>query len=124
MDTSKESKDIKPTQKLDGIKNYTSWAALMRAILHKKKCWAAIEKTTTTLTLLPKLNIPEGAIGQARMAATTAKQEQEAANKDIQEKFDTILEQRDDAIYYIMMKVQKHSVHHISAMTDPYVLWK
>lgn len=96
----------------------------MRAILRKKKCYAAIKRSNVLPTLLPALEVLEGLFDHARKNAITAKQEREGANEKIQEKIDIILEQRDDTVYYIMMNVREHIVHHISAMFDPHLMWK
>lgn len=92
MDFSREAKDIDSTQKLNNIKNYIAWAVQMRAILRKKKCYATIERSNALLMLLPALEVPEGLSDQARKSTITAKQEQKAANEEIQEKIDIILE--------------------------------
>ncbi|OAE28409.1 hypothetical protein AXG93_4027s1310 [Marchantia polymorpha subsp. ruderalis] len=124
MDFWREAKDFDPTKKLDGINNYAGWAAQMPTILCKKKCYAAVYRSNALLLLLPAFEIPKILSDHASKNAITAKQEREAANEEIQEKIDMIFEQCDDAVYYIMMNVHKHIVHHISAMYDTHVLWK
>lgn len=72
MDFSREAKGIDPTQNLDVIDNYTAWAARMRAILRKKKCYAAVEQSNALPKLLPALEVPEGLIDHARKNAIMA----------------------------------------------------
>lgn len=94
----------------------------MQAILRKKICYAVVERSNALPKLLPTLAIPEGLTDHARKNAITAKQEREVANEKIQQKINIILEQHDDAVYYIMMNLREHIVHHISAMSDPHLM--
>lgn len=96
----------------------------MPAILHKKKCYAEIEQSNALPKLLHALEVLEVVTDHTHKNAITAKQEQEAANEEFQEKIDIILKQRDDAVYYIMMNVCEHIVHHISGMSDTHMMWK
>ncbi|OAE30901.1 hypothetical protein AXG93_3943s1320 [Marchantia polymorpha subsp. ruderalis] len=117
MNLFKEAQEIQPTKMFDGVSHYTSWAARMRAILLKKKCWGVVGSLTFLPKLLPPIYIPEGSTAQPRANAVAAKTKREAKNEETHEVIDTLVEQRVDAIYYIMMNVREHIIHHISAFT-------
>jgi hypothetical protein len=61
-------------------------------------------------------------MAQARAADITAKTKSKTTNESTQEVIDTLLEKRNDVVYYIMMNVREHIIHYISAMTNPHLM--